>query len=89
MFDTLKVKVSDNASRMTMVLMGVAALVGSAGAAMNMTASFQPIIDMIGVITTNTDTWVALVVLSVILTMCVAVGHFVKGILSKSVGTGK
>ena len=86
MFETIKAKVSNQTVRMTMVLMGMVALVGSAGAAMNMTASFQPIIDMIGVITSNTDTWVALVVLSVILTMCVAVGHFVKGILNKSVG---
>ena len=86
MIETIKAKVSNQTARMSMVLMGMVALVGSAGAAMNMTASFQPIIDMIGVITSNTDTWVALVVLSVILTMCVAVGHFVKGILNKSVG---
>ena len=86
MIETIKAKVSNQTARMSMVLMGMVALIGSAGAAMNMTASFQPIIDMIGVITGNTDTWVALVVLSVILTMCVAVGVFVKGILHKSVG---
>ena len=86
MIETIKANVSNQTARMSMVLMGMVALVGSAGATMNMTLSFQPIIDMIAVITDNTDTWVALVVLSVILTMCVAVGHFVKGILNKSVG---
>ncbi len=66
-----------------------AAAASSASATVNMTASFQPIIDMIGVLTGNSDSWIGLVVLGVEITIAVAVGYFVKGIMTKATGGNK
>lgn len=63
-----------------------AAAVSAASATFNMTASFQPIIDIIGVLTTNSDSWIGLVVLGVEIGIAVAVGVFIKSIMSKSTG---
>lgn len=89
MFETLKSKVSSRAARVTMLMATAMALVGGASAAVNMTEAFQPIIDMITVLTSNTDAWIGLVVLGVLITIAIAIGHFVRGIMSKATGTGK
>ncbi len=89
MFETVKAKMSYSVVRATMFLTIAMAMVGSASAAVNMTLAFQPIIDMITVLTSNTDAWIGLVVLGVLITIAIAIGHFVRGIMSKATGSGK
>lgn len=76
-------------TKICLVSIAIAGSISAASATVNMTASFQPIIDMIGVLTTNSDSWIGLVVLGVEITIAVAVGYFVKGIMSKATGHGK
>lgn len=75
--------------RGSMLSAAVAAATSAASATINMTASFQPIIDIIGVITSNSDSWIGLIVLGVEITIAMAVGYFVKGIMSRATGHGK
>ena len=89
MFETLKSKMSDSAARATLFLATAMAMVGGASATVNMTLAFQPIIDMITVLTTNTDAWIGLVVLGVLITIAIAIGHFVRGIMQKATGGTK
>mgnify|MGYP003394299274 CR=1 FL=1 len=89
MFETLKAKMSNSAVRATILLTTAIAMVGGASAAVNMTLAFQPIIDMITVLTSNTDAWIGLVVLGVLITIAIAIGHFVRGIMQKATGGTK
>lgn len=88
MFETIKTKMSNSAVRATMFITTAIAMVGGASA-VNMTEAFQPVIDMIAVLTDNTDSWVSLVVLGVIIAIVVAVGAFVKGIMSRATTSGR
>ena len=85
--DLVKTKIA--ILKVAMFIAGGAGTVGIAGATVNMTLAFQPIIDMITVLTTNTDAWIGLVVLGVLITIAIAIGHFVRGIMSKATGSGK
>lgn len=61
--------------------------VGIAGAtAINMTEQFQPIIDLITVVTDNTPSWLKLVVLGAMISIVVLIVSFIKGIMSKTTG---
>jgi len=76
-------------TRLALVSIAIAGMISSASAVINMTTSFQPIIDIIGVITGNSDSWIGLIVLGVEITIALAVGYFVRGIMSKATGHGK